>query len=269
MLKIDDLSFSYTGIVKNLNDVSAELPTGQVIAVAGRNGSGKTTLTRIIMGLMNANSGRLILDGQDITATTAAERAAYIGYVFQNPDTQLFAGSVLEEVCYAPKQLGFNENELRDAVQDALEDTGLTGMEKQVPQLLSRGLKQCLSIASALAARPKILILDEPTTGQDCRERVKLLHMVKNLKQRNITVILVTHDMDIIAEHADKILVLERGILKFDGTASELFSDEEMTIKLGLELPEAVKVGRELGLPLCLTPADVYRHIGNRKEDAV
>lgn len=265
MLKLKNISFSYNKKEKVLTDINIEMNSGEIIAIAGRNGSGKTTLTRVIMGIINADSGSITLDAQDITKAEPADMAKYIGYVFQNPDRQLFAESVYEEVAYAPKQLGFSQIEITRSVKEALAATGLTEYAKSVPQTLSRGLKQRLSIASALAANPKILILDEPTTGQDCRERTVLLRLMRKLNQNGMTILLVTHDMDIIAEHADRLIVLEKGILKFQDTPESLFQDEALTMKLGLELPEAVRIGNQLGLGLCLTPQEIYQKLEQKE----
>ena len=264
MLNLKDINYSYNKKDKVLDSIFLDIQEGEIIAIAGRNGSGKTTLTRIIMGIMNADSGFLQLDGNDITKAIPADMAKHIGYVFQNPDRQLFASSVFEEVAYAPKQLGFSEKEITTSVKKALDVTGLTGFEHRSPQMLSRGLKQRLSIASALAAKPKILILDEPTTGQDCRERTILLRLMRKFNLEGMTIILVTHDMDIIAEHAHKVVVLEKGVLKFNGTPLDLFSNEELTVSLGLELPESVRIGKEYNLGICLNPREIYKKLEER-----
>lgn len=264
MLNLKEINYSYNKKDKVLDSITLDIHEGEIIAIAGRNGSGKTTLTRIIMGIMNADSGFLQLGGKDITKAIPADMAKHIGYVFQNPDRQLFASSVFEEVAYAPKQLGFSEKEITTSVKQALEVTGLIGLEHNSPQMLSRGLKQRLSIASALAAKPKILILDEPTTGQDCRERTILLRLMRKFNLEGMTIILVTHDMDIIAEHAHKVVVLEKGVLKFNGTPLELFSNEDLTVGLGLELPEAVHIGKEYNLGICLTAKEIYKRLEER-----
>ena len=269
MLKLKDINYSYNKKDKVLDCITLEIHEGEIVAIAGRNGSGKTTLTRIIMGIMNADNGFMQLDDNDITKAIPADMAKYIGYVFQNPDRQLFASSVFEEVAYAPKKLGFNGKEVDASVKKALDATGLTGLEQHSPQMLSRGLKQRLAIASALAAKPRILILDEPTTGQDCRERTILLRLMRKFNLEGMTIILVTHDMDIIAVHAHKVVVLEKGLLKFNGTPLELFSNEALTLKLGLELPEAVHVGEEYNLGICLTPRELYKKLEERNHSHV
>lgn len=163
--------------------------------------------------------------------------AQYIGYVFQNPDQQLFASTVFEEVAFAPRKLGCNEHTIKKRVEEVLKITNLQDVILEMPQVLTLGQKQRLSIACALAAKPKILILDEPTSGQDCRERTMLLRLMRKLNAQGLGIIMVTHDMDILAEHADKVIVINQGELAFDGTPLDLFSQKELTLKLGLELP--------------------------------
>ena len=265
MLKITDLAYSYNGNKKILTDINFSLEQKEILAVVGRNGSGKTTLTKIIMGLIFPDAGKIMLEKEDVTLLSACDMAQKIGYVFQNPDRQLFADTVLDEAMYAPLQMGATRASAELQAKKALADVGLQNKESKAPQSLSRGEKQRLSIASALAALPQILILDEPTSGQDCRERTHLLRLMRQLNQKGMSVILVTHDMDIVAEHADRILGIKSGRVDFFGTAAELFSDEEKTLDLGLELPEAVRISREMGLPMCLTPEEIY-HFLERKE---
>lgn len=269
MLKLRDISYGYAAARKALSGVSLEIARGEILALAGRNGSGKTTLTRVVMGLLQPSGGRIELDGRDVTRLGCAEMASHIGYVFQNPDRQLFADTVRAEIAYAPQQLGLAGDALDATVQEAAEAVQLKPLLAAAPQSLRRGEKQRLAIASALSARPRLLILDEPTSGLDCRERTTLLRLMRRLNQAGMAILLVTHDMDIIAEHAHRVAVLEGGALRYAGAPAELFGDERLTIELGLELPQAVAVGRELGLGVCLSARDVYRRLEERKRSDV
>jgi energy-coupling factor transport system ATP-binding protein len=266
VLKLKDIDFSYDRKHKILTDISFAIRQGEIIALAGRNGSGKTTLTRLIMGLLNADTGSIKMNGQDVTKFRAADMAKHIGYVFQNPDRQLFASTVREEIIYGPTQLGFSRKEIDLQLEAVLQATDLVDFAELSPQTLPRGIKQRLSIASALAVRPQLLILDEPTTGQDCRERTKLLRLMRKLNLEGMTVLIVTHDMDIIAEHAKTLIVLENGKIKFNGVPKALFANEKKTVELGLELPEAVRISRDLGLDLCMTPANIYQKMQGRRD---
>ena len=171
MLTLNNISFSYQKNRFILKNISTNIDDTKITAIAGRNGSGKTTLTRLLMGLVHPNRGSMTLDDVDITKKEPYEMAQYIGYVFQNPDQQLFASTVFEEVAFAPRKLGCNEHTIKKRVEEVLKITNLQDVIWEMPQVLSLGQKQRLSIACALAAKPKILILDEPTSGQDCRER--------------------------------------------------------------------------------------------------
>lgn len=258
MIEVRNLAYSYHKNQPVLKGIDFSLQDGEILAIAGRNGTGKTTVTRLLMGLLQPEQGTICFQGRDAAKVSVAERARMLGYVFQNPDRQLFANTVLEEAEYAPLQLGCDPSSARQQAAAALDGVGLLAMAKKSPQLLSRGQKQRLTIASALAAEPKVLILDEPTSGQDCRERTHLLRLMRSLNQKGMAILLVTHDMDIIAEHADRMLVLADGGIGFCGTPAELFADEAKTCALGLELPESVRISRELDLPLCLTPSEIY-----------
>jgi energy-coupling factor transport system ATP-binding protein len=264
MIEIRDMTYGYNEEKKVIQNVSFSLRNGEILAIAGRNGTGKTTITRLVMGLLKPEQGTVFFDGRDVTQSPAAERSAVIGYVFQNPDSQIFANTVLEEAMYSPLQHGYSGKQAEEKARKALREVALLEFAERSPQLLSRGQKQRLAIASALAAEPEVLILDEPTSGQDCRERVQLLRLMRKLNEEGMSILLVTHDMDILAEHATRMLVLEQGHIGFEGKPAELFSDKEKTEALGLELPEAVRVSAELGLPICLTPAEIYAKLVRR-----
>ncbi len=258
MLNLKNVTFSYSSGSKIFDDISINIDTDAITAVAGRNGTGKTTLTRLIMGIIHPQSGVIEFDGKLISDKPSYVLAKNIGYVFQNPDHQLFAATVYDEAAYAPMQLGMETKQIRECVDGALAATGLSEKAHLMPQTLSLGDKQRLSVASALAAKPRILILDEPTSGQDCRERTVLLRLMRKLNSTGLGIILVTHDMDILAEHADKMIVLADKKIAYAGTPRQLFADEEKTVKLGLELPEAAVIAAEMGLELCLTPDELY-----------
>lgn len=258
MLEVKNVEYAYNSSTRILDGINLCLKNGEILAIVGRNGCGKTTLTKILMGLLLPTAGKLELDGIDVTKFKASEMAKKIGYAFQNPDRQLFANTVLEEVMYGPLQLGFVWEQAKEQAVQSLCAVDLSGFETHAPQMLSRGQKQRLSIASALAAKPQILIMDEPTSGQDCRERTSLLRLMRRLNHEGMGLILVTHDMDIVAEHADRVLALLDHKVRFNGSPLELFSDEDLTVSLGLELPETVKISKQLNLPICLTPREIY-----------
>lgn len=243
MLACKNLSFAYTKGQSILDKVSLDIKKGEFIAVAGRNGSGKTTLTRLIMGLVSPTEGQILYKGEDITEKNAAKRASYIGYVFQKPEKQMFRSTVAEEIAFGPQQLGKTAEEVAAITEEVMEKTGLTEVKDAYPLSLRRGLKQRVAIASALAMRSQILILDEPTSGQDQQETMALLKLLKALQEEGMTVVFVTHDMAAIMEYATRVIVVHDKNIAFDGTPTALFTECDDLASYGLNRPLSVQVG--------------------------
>lgn len=246
MLELHSVDFGYKARTKALRNVSLTIQPGEFIAVAGRNGSGKTTLTRLIMGLKKPLSGKILFDGKNTGTDTPADMARHIGYVFQNPDRQIFRDTVFDEVSYGPEQLGFRADRVGEFVNEALAATGLSSLASAYPLSLSKGQKQRLAIASALAMQPEMLILDEPTSGQDAKERRQLMLLLAQLHRQGKTILLITHDMDLLACLAERVIVMDQGCKAFDGITEELFRDEERLKAWGLTEPTAVKISHAL-----------------------
>ena len=234
MLEMKEISFGYNTICPVLHNISMTIKAGEFIAIAGRNGSGKTTATRLMMALRKPASGTMLLHGNNTASATPADMARHIGYVFQNPDRQMFRDTVASEVAYGPEQLGFTEQERAAAVEQALRLTGLTDLAEAYPMTLSKGRKQRVAIASALAMKPTMLILDEPTSGQDCRERQRLLELLTQLNKQGMTIVIITHDMELVARYANRVIVMAEGEIVFDGTARHLFEGNQPLAKWGL-----------------------------------
>lgn len=246
LLDMKKVVFAYNSGGQALAGVDFAVEAGAFAAIVGRNGSGKTTLTRMAMSLIKPASGTIRFEGQDTAKLTPADMACSIGYVFQNPDRQIFRDTVAKEVAYGPEQLAFTPEEINQSVAWALRVTGLTELAGSFPRLLSRGQKQKVAIASAIAMRPKMLILDEPTSGQDPWDAQNLMELLTELNQQGITILLVTHDMELIAKYVDRVTVLDRGNKVFDGKPSELFSGNYDINAWGLLPPTAVALGRQL-----------------------
>ncbi len=246
MLELKNVYFSYKAQSPVIHDVSLTVNSGEFLAIVGRNGSGKTTLTRLMMTLKKPTQGDIFFQGNSLKNTTPAKMAHHIGYVFQNPDRQIFHDTVMEEVAYGPKQIGCTSEQIQTYVKEALDVTGLSQLAASYPLTLSRGQKQRLAIASALAMRPKILILDEPTSGQDARERAQLLQLLLKLHQQGTTILLVTHDMEFLSACAQRAIVMAKGHKVFDGTVEELFHDTRQLTDWGLTEPTALKISRQL-----------------------
>jgi energy-coupling factor transport system ATP-binding protein len=249
VLELVNVSYCYKPGQYAVREVSLAVGEGEFVAVAGRNGSGKTTLTRLVMGLLKPAAGEIRLDGRSTAGRATAAIARQVGYVFQNPDRQIFRDSVAEEVAYGPEQLGFDPAAVRAAVDSALAATGLAALGAAYPRTLSKGQKQRLAIASALALAPRLLILDEPTSGQDAREKAALMEVLTGLNAKGMAILLVTHDMELLARYARRAVVMNAGRAVYDGGVRELFAGGADVSAWGLREPATVKVAR--GLRIC------------------
>lgn len=263
MLKINNVSFAYTPGKPVVKNVTLSIEAGEFVAIAGRNGSGKTTLTRLLMTLIKPTTGEITIDDLAAKKFTPADMARHIGYVFQNPDRQLFQDTVAAEVAYGPEQLGFTPDQVAAAVQEALSVTGLTALAQAYPRLLSKGQKQKVAIASALAMQPRLLILDEPTSGQDAAERDNLLRLLANLNERGMAIIIVTHDMELLTTYAKRVVVMAHGDIVYDGDVMELFAQADVE-NWGLRRPTAIKLSQALAeygvKPTSILP-DLYHNL--------
>ena len=253
MLELEHVSFRYNkNLPEVLTDVTMAFQPGEFVGITGRNGSGKTTITRLLTGLEKPTHGDVMYDGTDVTKEDASERSRFIGYVFQQPDRQMFMPTVREEVAFGPRQRGIKGTELDSLVNDAMEAVDITDIATAYPRTLSRGEQQRVAIASALAMKTRFLILDEPTSGQDGKEKRRLTRLMTKLRDAGICIILVTHDMDIVARDCSRVIVIADHHVAFDGTPPELFGDDKPLHEWGLAYPAAVLLGRKLpGSPYC------------------
>ncbi len=240
-----------------LNDVSVKIDDGQFIGLIGHTGSGKTTFLQLLAGLIKPASGTVYLDGEDIYAKDFDKRTlrSKLGIVFQYPEHQLFEETVFKDVCFGPKNLGVDDKETELRAYEALKMIGLEDeVFYQSPFDLSGGQKRRVAIAGVLAMKPKILILDEPTAGLDPAGRNDILGLILKLqKEQGMTIILVSHSMEDVAEYADRVLVMDKGSIVFDNTPREVFKHHEELKELGLSVPQvsiAMTKLREKGLPV-------------------
>ncbi|RLE58799.1 MAG: ABC transporter ATP-binding protein [Thermoprotei archaeon] len=201
-----------------------------MVAIIGKNGSGKSTLMSLTAGLNKPWKGKAIVAGLDVSETSTRELVKHVGYVFQNPDHQLFTNSVEEELAFGPRNFNVGEEEIKRRVEEALEMLELKEMRHYHPHSLSRGQRRRLAVASVLTMHPEILVLDEPTTGQDWGHSVMLMELAKKLnREKNVTVIFITHDMRIVAEYAQRVVLMENGKILMDTGPRTLFNSEEIT----------------------------------------
>jgi energy-coupling factor transport system ATP-binding protein len=256
-LSLQDLVHVYAqGGVRALDGVDLRIGPGEKVALIGQNGSGKSTLVRHLNGLLRPTSGRVLVGEHDAAARTVAELARQVGLVFQDPDRQVFAGSVRAEVEFGPRNLGLRGTEMRRATDDALAVAGLSDSRDANPYDLGASRRKLLALASVLSMRTPVLVLDEPTTGQDAAGVAVVRAVVRDAAAEGRTVIAISHDMEFVAETLDRVIVMRAGRIILDGTPATVFSEAswETLRSTYLEPPAAAVAGSRLGLGA--TPTD-------------
>jgi energy-coupling factor transport system ATP-binding protein len=257
-LRFESVSHVYRqGGVRALEEVSLTIGPGEVVGLVGQNGSGKTTLVRHLNGLLRPTSGRVLLDGQDAAGRTVAQLARDVGLVFQDPDRQIFAGSVRSEIEFGPRNVGLRGEELRMAVDGAMTAVGLAEAARTNPYDLGASRRKLLALASVLSMRTPVLVLDEPTTGQDMAGVELVRHVLHGAREAGRTVIAISHDMEFVATGFDRVVAMGGGRVLADGTPAEVFAPSgwELLRSTYLEPPLAARVGHRLGLGATPTQA--------------
>lgn len=226
ILSVEDLSHSYSDEIHALMGVSLDVHKGEFIALVGQNGAGKTTLAKHFNGLLRPTKGRVFVDGKDAAGQAIYDLAKVVGYVFQNPDHQIFSATVWEEAAYGLKVQGITGEKAKERVSNVLELVGLSDLLELNPFTLSKGDRQKLAVASILAIEPQVLVIDEPTTGLDARGAEGMMTLIDHLNKLGHTVIIITHDMKLVAEYATRVIAMSRGKIIADCTPAELFSNK-------------------------------------------
>lgn len=242
------LSFSYPDGPPVLRGIDLEIRAGEIVAILGSNGSGKSTLARLLAGLLPAPRGSVSLAGRDTAVLPRGEAGRTAGFVFQNPDHQIFAESVEAEVGFGPRLQGLGPRETRERVEESLAAVGLLGQRAADPFLLSKGGRQRVAVASVLATRPEVLILDEPTTGLDHGEVDEMMALVRRLNDAGHTIVMITHAMRVAAEHAHRIVAMSGGRVVADGPPTEIFHRADLLDLAALKPPGAAVLAARLGL---------------------
>ena len=230
-----------------LKNITAQIRKGGFTAIIGTNGSGKSTLARHLNALLLPTEGELLVDGMNTSDESAVWKIRQkVGMVFQNPDNQLVAAIVEEDVAFGPENLGVPPGEIRERVEQALEKVGMTAYRGQAPSMLSGGQKQRIAIAGVLAMQPDCIVLDEPTAMLDPKGRAEVMATIHELNEKEgITIVLITHFME-EAVTADRVMVIDRGVLQMDGTAREVFSQADKLTEIGWDVPVAADLSRRL-----------------------
>ena len=260
LVEVEDLHHSFPDGWDALNGVSLTIAEGERVALIGRNGSGKTTLAKHLNGLLRPTRGRVIVAGVDTREVEVGALARQVGYAFQNPDHQIFASTVIEELAFGPTVQGVPPLEVRQRVAAELEAFGLEQVASQPPAILPPGLRRKVAIASVLTSHPRLLILDEPTVGLDAWEQREVFDRVALYSADGNTVLLITHDMNLVARWACRCLLLEDGRLLADNLAARVLCDVSALAKAGMKAPPLARLGHalaDLGMPQGhLSPSD-------------
>lgn len=247
-IDVQNLSYSYPDGTLALRKVNLRVNNGDFLALIGQNGSGKTTLSKCLNGILKPTDGTVLVDGFDTSTASVAEMVRRVGYVFQNPDHQIFNSNVYDEIAYGPRNIGLKETEVKDRVIEATRVVGLRQEHLSVhPFFLPKGLRQRVAIASILALRPKVIIVDEPTTGQDMHQSFEIMNFLTELHEKSgHIIIIVTHDMPIVARYAKRVVVMAMGQIIMDGPTAEVFSHPEELSKSFVKPPQITRLGQSL-----------------------
>jgi len=246
IIEVKDLHHRYPNGCHALRGVSVTIDQGEFVAIIGQNGSGKTTFVKHLNGLLRATTGTVYVNGQDVSKHKVSEMARVVGYCFQNPDHQIFCDTVYNEVAYGPRNLHLSQADIEERVIEALGAVGMLHLQASMPRDLSKGQRQRLAVASVLSMHPEVLIVDEPTTGQDYRDGVDMLSLVQRLNQAGHTVLFITHDMPMVARFAQRVIVFRDGQILLDGTTREVFGQADVLRTTFLAPPQITSLAQAL-----------------------
>jgi energy-coupling factor transporter ATP-binding protein EcfA2 len=262
---IDNLRFVYPPpkVVEAIKNLNLEIKPGEFVAIIGHNGSGKTTLSKIISGFLKPTEGTVTIGGMEVHKIHPRVRPTIVGYVFQNPDHQVFKDTVWEDVAFGLENLNYAEDEIQKIVHDTLEELDLWDLREVHPFRLGKGDRQRVAVAGLIVMNPRILLVDEPTTGQDPERAREIMRLMTKLnRDRGVTVIAITHAMDLVVEFVDRVIVMGQGEILLDGDVREVFSQPEILAKTFVQPPQIARIGLELGFsPLPLTVEEVVEEI--------
>ena len=244
MIEFENVSASYDGELPILRDVSFRISDGDFVAFVGTNGAGKSTTMRLVNGLLKPSSGQVLIDGVPTTQLRTSQLAAKVGFLFQNPDRQICCSTVREELLFGFRAQGRADAEAEAKVDAMIERFGFDGDAE--PFLLNRGTRQLLALASIIVMEPPVVVLDEPTTGLDFRECAKVMDVIAELNARGTTVIMVCHDMEVVADYAQRVIAMTAGQVVADGETFAVLRDRDVLARTHLLPPQVVDVALRL-----------------------
>jgi energy-coupling factor transport system ATP-binding protein len=260
IIQVHDLTHQYPAGTLALNGISLDIRKGDFIAIIGQNGSGKTTLAKHFNGLLKPTSGSVTVFGLDVATTPSYSLVARVGYVFQNPNHQLFSTKVSTELAFGCRNVGFNPETTKKRIQEAAHLLELEKYLDERPYSLSQGEKQRVAIAAILAMNPEVLVIDEPTTGQDPRRSREIMDLMKVLHSAGKTIVIITHDMDLVCEYAKRVIVMNDGRILTEGSPREVFTKAEILREAFLAQPVIMDLfsllRRDYSLPASILTVD-------------
>ncbi len=261
-IETQNVRFSYSDGEDVLKSVSLRIDQGEFVALIGQNGSGKTTLAKHFLGLLRPREGTVMIQDEDIAGKAVGEVARRVGYVFQNPDHQIFSATTRDEISYGPQNLDFDGAEVTELSKHAMDRFDLTAYADQQPATLSHGVRRKVALASIYAMNPQIWILDEPTGGLDWRSEQETMALLHELNEAGKTIVLITHDMRLVAEHTERCIVMSEGrVVAHDATRTGM--EQEETLKI--TPPQTWRLGNALNLrPLPLTVKAFCQEYGKK-----
>jgi energy-coupling factor transport system ATP-binding protein len=268
VVQAEQVWYHYEDGTTALKGVDLTLHRGEMLALLGPNGSGKTTFAKILAGIYRSSRGRVMVQGQDLASKRVRKHLpGTVGYVFQNPDHQLFCRKVSDEIEFGLKNLGVPAAQRREKVAATLQAVGLTAEAEEDPLFLSKGQRQRLAVAAVLAMGPEILIVDEPTTGQDARSIAGIMGLLCDLQRQGKTILIITHDMTLVAEYCQRVVAFRDGEAAFTGTPAQLFHNQDALQRTGLRPPASAALAALLNqdrpvLPPLITVEDWVQELG-------
>jgi len=257
MIEVIDVWFTYPNGTTALRGISLRIRDGESVAIMGENGAGKTTLVKHFNGLLKPEKGVVLVDGINTKETSVAKLARKVGLVFQNSDHQLFSTTVEDEVKFALKNLGFSSEEIKERVDWVLKFLDLERYRERSPLSLSGGERKRVALASVLCVKPKILVLDEPTIGQDAKQKRKLGELLKKYQEEKNTVIVVTHDVEFASKYFNRIVVMARGKIIADGPPNKVLTNPTILEESSLSPPQVTVLSHEIAKRINNFPKDI------------
>ncbi len=249
--------FNYSNGRPVLKDVDFEIHRGEFIALMGQNGAGKTTLAKHLNGLLKPTAGKVWVEGLDTHSVSISRLSSKVGYVFQNPDHQIFSKNVAEELAFGPRNLKWDEKRIEEAVEKSLQDIGMEGRGQDEPFFMGLAERKLIAIASILIMQPDVLVLDEPATGADFGVALRIMRYICGLHQKGLTVVIITHDVSLAANYASRMMVLNHGHIALDGTAEEVFAQKDLLRECHISLPQVAELSNQL--QDCGIPGNIIR----------